>query len=82
MNLSVCLDFCIESGYIAELHRPMTPWLGCLVDGLAFVHQTKIAHRDIKPSNVLIKEGAVFLAKFDEARDFSQHKTIRTANMS
>lgn len=82
MNLGVYLDSCAESGYVAELLRSMAPWFGCLVDALAFAHQSKIAHRDIKPSNILIKGDAVFLADFGEARDFSQHETMGTANVS
>ena len=49
----------------------LTPWFGCLIGGLAFVHSKHIKHEDIKPSNILIKDHQPYLADFGCAKDFS-----------
>ena len=44
---------------------------GCLVSGLAFMHEQQIRHRDIKPQNVLMHSGTVFFTDFGYSLDSS-----------
>ena len=48
--------------------KPITSVLerafGCLVDGLAFIHQKNIRHKDIKPENILVHDGVVVYTDF------------------
>lgn len=43
---------------------------GCLLSGLAFMHQQTIRHKDIKPQNILIHQGSVLYTDFGLSYDF------------
>lgn len=44
---------------------------GCLLAGLAFMHEKKVRHKDIKPGNILIHDGAVLYTDFGCSFDSS-----------
>ena len=44
-----------------QAREKISRWFGCLISGLAFLHDMGIKHGDIKPSHVLIKNDAVLL---------------------
>jgi hypothetical protein len=46
------------------------PWFGCLVSGLAYLHNLGIRHRDIKPANILVNAEKVLLADFGIAVEY------------
>ncbi|KAF3407345.1 Ankyrin repeat domain-containing protein 50 [Talaromyces pinophilus] len=50
-------------------------WFGCLISGLAYLHELLIRHRDIKPQNILIHGDRILLADFGIATD-NQTMTI------
>ena len=45
--------------------------IGCLAEGLAFIHGKTIRHKDIKPENILIHQGKVVYTDFGVAFDGS-----------
>lgn len=53
-------------------------WIGCLINGLAFLHDEKIRHRDIKPANILIKQENILLADFGIAAISDERLTTIT----
>jgi hypothetical protein len=55
----------------------IAPWFGCLVSGLAYLHNLGIRHRDIKPANILVNAEKVLLADFGIAVEY-QGDTIST----
>ncbi|KAH7378354.1 kinase-like domain-containing protein [Pyrenochaeta sp. MPI-SDFR-AT-0127] len=42
---------------------------GCLIRGLAFMHDKKVRHKDIKPRNILIHNGRVIITDFGYSFD-------------
>jgi serine/threonine protein kinase len=44
---------------------------GCLLAGLAFMHEKKVRHKDIKPGNILIHHGTVLYTDFGCSFDSS-----------
>lgn len=49
----------------------LTRALGCLITGLAFIHNSHIRHQDIKPRNILIHKGKFLFADFGLAKDLT-----------
>ena len=45
-------------------------FFGCLANGLAHLHNSKIRHRDIKPENILVKGADVYLSDFGISLDW------------
>lgn len=56
----------------------ISTWIGCLINGLAFLHDEKIRHRDIKPANILIKQENILLADFGIAAISDEKLTTMT----
>jgi serine/threonine protein kinase len=52
---------------------------GCLVAGLAFMHENKVRHKDIKPRNILVHKERMIYTDFGysfDSTDFSSSTTI------
>lgn len=60
-----------------KMRAIIAPWFGCLVNGLAYLHNLGIRHRDIKPANILVNAEKVLLADFGIAVEY-QGNTIST----
>src|SRR5438045_1116618 len=45
-------------------------FIGCLVNALQYLHNSKIRHRDIKPENILVKGDRVLLSDFGISLDW------------
>lgn len=53
-------------------------YYGCLASAVAYLHQQKIRHCDLKPDNILLKAGALYLADFGAALDWSRKERSTT----
>lgn len=57
-------------------------WMGMLIRGVWFCHESFVLHRDIKPNNLLIAaDGEVKLADFGLARSFADPHQRMTSNV-
>ena len=54
---------------LEAMRSVMEKAFGCLVVGLAFMHEKKVRHKDIKPRNILIHEGLVLYTDFGYSFD-------------
>lgn len=56
-----------------DICRDMKPRLqeimGCLTEGIVWMHSQNCQHRDIKPANVLVRPGRVLITDFGISRD-------------
>jgi serine/threonine protein kinase len=59
-----------------HVERPILHWFGCLLSGLAYIHDRGIRHRDITPSSILIKDHNVFFADFSTSNMVSENESI------
>lgn len=78
-NLSRYLDECNNTQHrSAETADVLIRWLGCLAEGLRYIHSQEIKHKDVKPQNILIHGDNVLFTDFGLSHDFtgSQSMTI------
>ena len=67
-NLATYLENVGTSG----AHKPLLrSFFGCLVTGLAHLHDCRIRHKDIKPENILVKQQNILFTDFGLVRDSS-----------
>lgn len=52
--------------------------IGCLANGLAFIHKHTIRHKDIKPQNILLHQGRVIYTDFGIAFDGNESDSTTT----
>ena len=77
-DLHIYLSLCTAKAFPKAMTNAMYPWFGCLVDALAYAHQSDIRHGDIKPSNILIKDSQPYLTDFGLAWDINQERMSRS----
>ena len=53
----------------AEIIARLRSTLGCLTEGLRWIHKKGIQHRDIKPANILLRPGQILYTDFGLSRD-------------
>ncbi|KAI9766842.1 MAG: hypothetical protein M1839_004765 [Geoglossum umbratile] len=46
-------------------------WMGCLSNGLDYLHARRVIHTDIKPGNILLVEDQILFTDFGASCDFS-----------
>jgi serine/threonine protein kinase len=62
-SLESCIDKVLRNPSSAsELRIDFNRAYGCLVSGLAFMHDNNIRHKDIKPANILVHQGRVIVS--------------------
>lgn len=44
--------------------RLLRRWLGCIANGLAYIHGQRVKHKDIKPSNLLVRGDNILYSDF------------------
>ena len=63
-------DIGTSSYYTCDL--TIIQWIGCLVQGIAYLHRKSIIHRDIKPKNILYLRDRIFFADFRLSKEFKE----------
>ena len=73
----------LEDTASISLPDPYIPqWFGCLVSGLAYLHERNIIHHDIKPHNILCHGGNILFADFGISRTFEGDTLTISTNPS
>ncbi|KAI9747646.1 MAG: target of Sbf, partial [Chaenotheca gracillima] len=65
-----------------EIRQQLFEWFGCLVSGVAFLHENRVRHRDIKPTNILVKGTQVLFTDFGSSKGFGEEVTMQTGGGS
>jgi serine/threonine protein kinase len=69
MFLDVYLQGNISDARMDSMTSTLDQAFGCLISGLAFMHERKIRHKDVKPGNILLHQGTVYWADFGYAKE-------------
>ncbi len=63
-DLAAYLFRVLECGLAREQEIVLNRAFGCLINGLAYIHEHIIRHKDIKPQNILVHHGTVLYTDF------------------
>ncbi|KAF2659849.1 kinase-like protein [Lophiostoma macrostomum CBS 122681] len=63
--------------WFKSLNAFLISTIGCLAQGLAYIHSQSIAHKDIKPTNILVDGARVYYADFGIAKIY-EDSTVST----
>jgi len=59
-------------------YSPLPKIMGCLVTGLAILHNAKIRHHDLHPGNILIHQDSPLYSDFGLSYNFKNHQDSKT----
>lgn len=80
--LYLVLEYCNQgdlSKYIKTKNKQYnSKYIYQIIQGLQYLHKSKIIHRDIKPHNILLKNNTIKISDFGFAKTFNENDLIST----